>query len=344
MTMPAQEQVEARDAEAAMWCLALADGGLSIDDQRAFDAWIADEDNSRVFEEALRVWRAADQAAELPEIIRVRTQALQRFRRVNGRRWNRRLPGRWFWAAGLAAMLALAFGASLLNPSALSYQTGVGERQVAMLSDGTRLSLDADTRVDVRLRETGRDLTLVRGRAKFDVARDPLRPFSVTAGGKVVVATGTSFSVELLRNEARVLLYEGHVAVLDRATTAGSLARARAPRAAPPGFTALEPGRELVVALDSPLVAPRMQAADPVRSLTWEGGQLNFDDEPLASAVERVNRYSDRKVVLGDPRLASLHVNGVFEAGDIAAFVEAVATFNRIRVVEGDNEVILRPS
>src|SRR3546814_10479709 len=43
----------------------------------------------------------------------------------------------------------------------------------------------------------------------------PLRPFSVAAAGKIVVATGTEFSVELLGRETRVILYEGHVAVLN---------------------------------------------------------------------------------------------------------------------------------
>src|SRR3546814_12464145 len=41
------------------------------------------------------------------------------------------------------------------------------------------------------------------------------RPFSVAAAGKIVVATGTEFSVELLGRETRVILYEGHVAVLN---------------------------------------------------------------------------------------------------------------------------------
>src|SRR3546814_14684556 len=45
--------------------------------------------------------------------------------------------------------------------------------------------------------------------------KDPLRPFSVAAAGKIVVATGTEFSVELLGRETRVILYEGHVAVLN---------------------------------------------------------------------------------------------------------------------------------
>lgn len=345
MTLLSPEQIQTRDAEAAMWCLTLADNELTAADQREFDAWMSMDGNSAVFEEALRVWRAADQAADLPEVISVRTDALDRYRRANSRRWTRRAPENWRWVGAIAAVFALVVvGVSLLNPPVRNYKTGVGERQVAVLADGTRLSLDADTVVRVRLRDKSRDLTLVQGRAKFDVARDPWRPFSVTAGDKVVVATGTSFSVEILRNEARVLLYEGHVAVLDKVESKPSTRTAAPGRAGAGGYTALLPGGELATTIGEPMRLPRIQPSDPVRSLTWEGGQLNFDDELLPSAVERVNRYSDRKVRLGDPSLNRLRVNGVFEAGDIESFVEAITVFNNIRVDEGDDGVTIRPS
>src|SRR3546814_16920388 len=84
-----------------------------------------------------------------------------------------------------------------------------------MLDDDSRLSLDANTRVRVKYSRAGRQLWLEEGRARFEVAKDPLRPFSVAAAGKIVVATGTEFSVELLGREPPVILYEGHVAVLN---------------------------------------------------------------------------------------------------------------------------------
>ena len=331
---------DTRDEEAALWCLSLAEGDLDHREQQTFDQWLRDEDNAVALEDAMRVWAAAGRAADLPEVLHLRTQALARLQAAQRKRWRRRITAPWLTGAvaGLACLvLALVVFA---QTSSKVYRTDVGERQVAMLSDGSRLSLDADTEVRVRINGDRRDLTLVQGRAKFDVARDPLRPFAVTAGGKVVVATGTSFSVELLNREARVLLYEGHVAVMDREAT---IRRGR-DRSAPPPFAGLVPGRELVVNLDAPIGAPRLQAVDPARSLSWEGGQLNFDDEPLSSAVERINRYSRTKVRLENPALGSLTVNGVFAADDVDAFLEAVTVFNAVEAVEHDGMVTLRPS
>ena len=44
-------------------------------------------------------------------------------------------------------------------------------------------------------------LRLESGRAAFDVAKDAQRPFSVAVGDRVVVATGTEFSVEKVNRE-----------------------------------------------------------------------------------------------------------------------------------------------
>lgn len=44
----------------------------------------------------------------------------------------------------------------------------------------------------------------------------------------------------------------------------------------------------------------------------------------MAEAVQRVNHYAEKPVVLADAGLAKLRVSGVFNAGDAQAFAEAV--------------------
>lgn len=330
-----------RDEQAALWCLELAEGELSRLDQARFDAWVADADNAAAFEEAARVWKSADASSEMPELIFMRTAALEDFRRANQRRWRRR-PVRLFWVGGIAAMLLLTLVTTLLLRDPMQvYRTGLGERRVAMLDDGSRLSLDADTELEVRLRRDRRELTLVRGRAKFDVAKDPLRPFTVTAGGKIVVATGTSFSVELLNRQVHVLLYEGHVAVLDDVNGKTQPQRVGPKDKTQSAEAALTPGRELVATRDSTepgSIAP----ADPSRSLSWESGQQSFDDEPLQTAAERMNRYSKLKLVMGDRVAANMRVTGVFTAGDTDAFVEGITALNPVRVERSEGQIVFR--
>jgi transmembrane sensor len=163
----------------------------------------------------------------------------------------------------------------------------------------------------------------------------------VRVGDKVVVATGTSFSVELLQSQAHVLLYEGRVAVLDVKKEKPVLQKQRDRVTLSSADALLLPGRELVVAVNSPSAAAIVEPVNTSRSLSWESGQLSFEDEPLSIAVERVNRYSKRKVVIADPSIARMHVNGIVNVGDVDAFVEAVTAFNPVRVVSNANEIRL---
>ncbi|MBS0332792.1 MAG: FecR domain-containing protein [Proteobacteria bacterium] len=329
---------------AGLWCSRLAAGDLPPAQQAEFETWIAEPGAADAFGRAAAAWRAIEAVAGEPELIAMRAAALHDLRTRQRGRWRRAAPmGRWLGPA-IAAVLVLAVAAGLgwqaLSPT--TYATGVGERRLVVLTDGSRISLDADSRVDVRLSSHDRRLVLQRGRADFAVAHDPLRPFSVAAADKLVVATGTEFSVELLRRQVRVVLYQGHVAVLNAGSgpptplplAADVLGRDAAGRESEAADQVLTPGRELVAIAGGDRA--QVTAADPARSLAWTSGQLVFSDEPLASAVERVNRYTQAKLSVSDARAAATPVSGVFTAGDTAAFVEGITAVFPVRVVERD--------
>lgn len=316
------------EEQAAEWCWRIAESALSDDEQAQFDAWIrADPRHQQVFDEMVAVWKGTDTIAEMPGFLSLRAKALTTMETARDRD-EASSYGRsgWFraFAAAAAVILMVFSGLWFFSDGADVYDTGIGERRVVRLEDGSRISLDASSRVVVAYSDDRRALRLERGRAKFDVAKDPLRPFGVTAGNQTVVATGTAFSVELLRDQMRVLLYEGEVAVVAQ-PVAG---RAAAARVIKPGVHAvgtteqLSPGQELVSSLTSGSVkvAPAMMD----RSLSWEDGRLDFVDEPLARAVERINRYADTPVVVGDAAAGRLLVNGVFDAGDTQSFVRGM--------------------
>lgn len=321
-----RELPEGRDEEAVAWCMRMAEGRLTAGEHRAFDAWLAQAGHREAFAEAVAVWQGLEGVYDQPELIRARGQALESFRQANSRRWAKRVSDGWRWPAGLAAALLLAICGAFywMRDTIQVYETGIGERLVAVLDDGSKLSLDAATRIEVQFTDERRKLELLSGRAKFDVAKNPLRPFSVAAGSKVVVAVGTSFSVERLREQVRVVLYEGRVEILEHLDAVAEPQPLRFDESLAARERTLVPGRELVATAGS---TARILPADAPRSLSWEAGQLNFVNEPLSSAVERMNRYSKEQLELGDAQVAAFSISGVFTAGDIDAFVEGVTTF-----------------
>lgn len=320
-----------RDQEAAFWYLSLAEGELTGAERETFDLWIADPDNLAAIQDAARAWSAAGAIAGEPELIGMRGAALDSYRRANETHWIHKPLVHWL--SGIAAVLLVALTAWLLTwQPARIYQTGIAERQVAMLDDQSRLSLDADSEVEVRLGSERRRLKLLRGRARFDVAHDSLRPFAVEAGRTLVVATGTSFSVELINGQVRVLLYEGHVEVKDSghasAATSGQVRRM------------LTPGREFIIP-NAGTASAKLIKVDPVRTASWESGQLSFDDEPIMLAVARMNRYTRVKLAVAGGVARNTRISGVFTAGDTEAFVEGVTALTGLRAERSSAQVTL---
>jgi transmembrane sensor len=87
----------------------------------------------------------------------------------------------------------------------------------------------------------------------------------------------------------------------------------------------LQPGQQLVAADEGG--QPTLQPANLENISAWESGQLAFDSEPLSSVVERLNRYSARKIEIADARTAALEVSGLFNAGDVDGFVGTVTYY-----------------
>jgi transmembrane sensor len=67
-------------------------------------------------------------------------------------------------------------------------------------------------------------------------------------------------------------------------------------------------------------------------ALAWQNGKIFFNDEPLSSAVARINRYASPQIEV-DPSVERIRIGGTFKAGDTAAFTGAVATYLPVNVV-----------
>ncbi len=319
---------------AAGWCVRISQGPLGAADRREFERWLAgDVRNAALFERTVAAWQAVDDQAAQPELIVMRGEALERIADANRRRWTRPRFS-WRQLAAVAASVLLLIGMGMwwgLAPTA--YETGIGERRVVTLTDGSAISLDAATRVEVRYSGDRRQLWLEAGRAKFSVAKDPLRPFSVQAGNRMIVATGTQFSVERLSGQVRVLLYEGRVSVLDTSAADGGPVPVRIGAKRQIAEQALLPGRELQIA-DRQAVA-RVAAVDPGRAVGWEAGLLEFADEPLGIAVERMNRYGRVKLRVAGARVGAIPISGQFDGGDEKAFVEGITAVFPVTATRG---------
>jgi transmembrane sensor len=319
--------------DAARWLVRL---NAAPDDAAAFEAFEAWRDaapeHREAFDAVQESWALFGEQAAAPELLALRRDVLGRA----GDTGRRRGPelGRRGLAAGLAA-LALApaafYGWRRLRPDARqTLRTDVGEQRTVTLSDGSRVSLDANTLVKVAYSPALRLAEVVEGRAHFEVAKDKARPMKVRAGRRTVTALGTAFTVEHEGERVVVTLVEGRVAVTEAAPPRGG--------APPPPQQA--PPQQQVFAPDA---SPRMhEAVDVERAMAWREGKLVFDDESLADAAARVNNYSRIKIVVEDAPARALKVSGIFNAGDTPAFVEAVQSYFPVDVSNDQSTIQIR--
>ncbi len=212
-----------------------------------------------------------------------------------------------------------------------SLTTSPGEVRAFRLADGSRLILDADSRVRVMLSAERRDLALLRGRARFVVAHER-RPFVVAAGGGSVLARGTIFDVTLRGQGATVALIEGLVDVRQPAsgTAAGSsLESGEVTRLTAGHGIAIGGGRGVAL------------QATPVVQADWPSDLRDFRNVLLRDLLVEANRYADRPLVLTEPELGDLRVSGIFRVREPARLAENLAELLDLSLVQGPSGIAL---
>lgn len=301
------------DDDAARWALRL-EATLAPDAQDALDEWLAVDPRR-----AGALLRAEAMLAYLD-----RSRAFVSSAKENPvADENLHIGRRAMLVGGSLAVGGLAF--LLFRPTGVQIETTVGEVRKVALSDGSITAVNTNSKVAVEIGENARNVDLERGEAWFQVAHDKQRPFVVAAGTVRVRAVGTAFSVRRHANGVDVLVTEGVV----EAWVEGR----------PNALTRIAAGSKSFIA-ETTLTSEVVEApADVDRALAWRTGMLALNGESLAYAVNELNRYNARKLVIANETLGREPLVGYFRTDQPENFSRAVANMVGARV-EIDEDVI----
>jgi transmembrane sensor len=234
-------------------------------------------------------------------------------------------------------------------PSA--FATTVGEQRRVALEDGSSVMLNTASEISVKYTQGERNLTLLKGQATFEVAKDASRPFVVRVGHGTVTALGTVFDVYKRDDSVTVTLIEGRVAVLpkaDAATESGA-ALVKNPQAASAGGAPAAAGTAAAIVLTAGQQVsytegnpvPTRVAADVKRTMAWREKKMDFQDTLLREAIAEANRYSNVKIELQAPGLEDARMSGVFDT-DGKGFVEGVQAYFGLHAEQvGSDRIVL---
>jgi transmembrane sensor len=272
---------------------------LDSDQQAALDAWLALD--SRHAGALLRAQATlscmddalvadSDQPSEAPFLTR--------------RKWL---------AAGLGSSMAavLAGGLGFSRWMGQHVATERGEIRRLPLGDGSVATIDSDSDLHVALGDEVRRITLAKGQAWFQVAKDHRRPFIVDAGLAQARAIGTAFSVSHTDKGVQIAVTEGTVATWAK-DGGGSMTILKAG-----DFATFEGGALVPVTGNAPQVIER--------ALAWRMGEIALEGDTLRDAVVRFNRYNAQQLIIVDESLANEKLIGLFRIDNPAGFARTLA-------------------
>jgi len=201
----------------------------------------------------------------------------------------------------LLALMPVGWGSWKLAQSqqwTADYRTRVGECRELTLADGSHITLNTATAIDVRFDSQQRRVHLREGEILVQTAQDASRPFLVSTRQGRMQALGTRFTVRELSARTHLAVLEGAVQVVlaDNRQTAPIIVNAGQSTE----FSAQQFGA--LTATDRNVGA-------------WTQGMLMADNMRLADFVAELTRYR-HGFVRYDPAIADLRISGAFPISD----------------------------
>ena len=287
------------------WVALLASGECSQQDITRLRAWLARKPEHRsAFDRQRSLWNALGGAREL--VLSARPDLLDAPAPARGRRPWWRLAAWQGGGLGMAVLAACVIAPPVWIALQADVRTGSQPREIA-LEDGSRVMVDAASAIAVDYSPTHRRVTLLQGRAWFQVVHQA-RPFQVDAGSARVVDVGTAFAMERSAGGVLTEVAEGEVDL--SATAAGSTPlRMRA------GDAALVRANGLV---------QHLEAQPPENAGAWRRGEILITGLDAEAAIARIAPYHAGPVwTLGN--LGDEQVTAVFHTQQPDQAINAVA-------------------
>lgn len=321
------------DDQAAAWAARMLSGAMTTPERKALDDWLSkDIRHRKAYAEYMEITDLAQNASGGPaeEILE---SDLENFAaRESGKKARRY----WYVASpALAACLAAAlfFGGVFMPSSAPlqpeRHQTARGETLEVNLADGSRITLNTNSVVEVLYADDERQVSLDSGEALFEVVFDPGRPFRVDTHTAEVLVVGTTFNVRALEAETTISVLSGTVNVSVDAVGAQTVAK-----------VTLGAGQAL--SGDGDAVFGDVYAIDTQTAAAWRRGMAFYENEPLTSMISDLNRYYRLPLVIGDESLAGIPVTGGFDVTNQDATVQALAVALSLEADRQASAIVLK--
>lgn len=299
--------------EAHEWRARQQDGPLTGEEAARFKGWLAkDPRHVAAYAEAEIAWQALGEVDYESFGVKVPARDVVHREHVRVLKPTTRLRATSRPFLALAAGIAIVFAALTLlltergtsvetDPVvAAQYGTGRGEVRTWQMPDGTMITLGPVSRVDYRFSDDSRRVWLHEGAAFLEVAQRQSMPFVVDAGPAQVMVTGTTFDMQLRRDQLTVSVAEGAVRISEAATeySEDSTQGGKGGSNRSADSVVLTVGEQATVQRGTGI--SEKSNVDHASLGAWRTGRLAYVDTELQDIVEDLNRYTLRPIEVDD--------------------------------------------
>jgi transmembrane sensor len=297
---------------AVEWWLDLQSGTVTESQRSAFEQWrVQHVDHDRAWQHIQSVSQRFQTLNEGPGTGAARAALMRPHSRAR--------------RAGVKALMLLFFagGTAWVARDQIAWRgwsadlrTGTGEQRDVRLTDGTRLTLNTASAVDIRFSQTERRIVLLRGEIMIVTGHDDgptPRPFVAQTAEGISIPLGTRFSLRQERATTRLDVYEGAVKA--------------EPTQAPAEFKVVRAGERMR------FTATQTMPIEPITadSAAWTQGMLVASNMRLADFLSELGRYRDGYLRC-DPSIADFRLSGTYPLADTDRVLSALASSLPVRV------------
>lgn len=301
--------------EAALW-LERLERTLKPEESEPFKEWLKIGLHREVILDRCNVWHGPEILGVLRELIPIPTS-----------RPPAKFSARYLLLAGIAAVYSVGLLIALWPRGGKphdslrfeqAYRTPVGPPRKIRIPDGTEITLNTASYVSVSYGPRSRDVTLVRGEATFDVAKDASRSFRVYANRRRfdVETESTRFNIRRLSNAyVEITVLDGTVSAADnqqRATLSPEQVRSGF-RLGEHSFSSSEGGLVGSGCYSSWTLQPH----DVTERLAWQNGLIILADKTLEDGLAEIERYTTTRFEFSTDELRTVHLSAEFRLGDV---------------------------
>jgi len=296
---------EQLEDEAIHWIVTLTSGDASKEKLEEFRCWRQLSDrHERAFQSARDLWVSLGKTEQLhifdidikyPSVVLI-THSIWHQRIYNWFPFLEKVSNRLL----LLLMIIVLITYYLLVINSYDYATNYGEINELKLDDGSLVTLNSHSAIDIDYKDKSREVILKHGEAFFDVAYQPQRPFIVKSGQSQIKVLGTAFSVDNQDDQITVTVVRGKVHVSDGTTQSYNLV----------------PQQQVIMKSGQPFHLQRVN--DLSLELSWRNGRLNFVNKSLGDILDKLQKYDKRKwIVYLDSSTAQALLNTSVSIHDI---------------------------